>query len=188
MPSVTCWLRPSATEWTITAWNWNLGDGGTSTVQNPTHTYAAAGTYMVTLKVTDNRGAIASTYKIVTVGSVTRTFTNTTPANIPDNNTAGILSTINVPDSLSITQLSVTVNITHTRIGDLRVQLTSPTGTVVILHNRTGGSADDLHQTYTPTNFNGQLSPGVWTLKVSDHARKEIGTLDSWSMTITAVP
>jgi subtilisin-like proprotein convertase family protein/subtilisin family serine protease len=172
----------------IIAWSWDFGDGGTSTLQNPTHTYAATGSYIVTLDVTDNRGATAEAWRIITVGSITRTFTNTTPANIPDNKAAGILSTINVPDSLSISQLSVTVNITHTRIGDLKVRLTSPTGATVLLHDRTGGSADDLHQTYTLTNFNGQLSAGVWTLKVSDHARKELGRLDNWSMTITAAP
>lgn len=31
------------------SWNWNFGDGGTSTAQNPTHTYAAPGTYTITL-------------------------------------------------------------------------------------------------------------------------------------------
>ncbi len=35
-----------------TAWAWDFGDGGTSTLQNPTHTYLAAGTYTVSLTVT----------------------------------------------------------------------------------------------------------------------------------------
>ncbi|NLD45091.1 MAG: PKD domain-containing protein, partial [Chloroflexi bacterium] len=35
------------------AYQWNLGDGGASTAANPTHTYAAAGTYTVTLTVND---------------------------------------------------------------------------------------------------------------------------------------
>lgn len=34
-------------------WNWDFGDGGTSTLQNPTHTYSAPGTYVVTL-LTEN--------------------------------------------------------------------------------------------------------------------------------------
>ncbi len=37
---------------TITGWNWNLGDGTTSTLQNPVHTYAAPGIYVVTLTTT----------------------------------------------------------------------------------------------------------------------------------------
>ena len=38
----------------IAAWNWDFGEGSPSTVQNPSHTYAAGGIYTVTLTVTDN--------------------------------------------------------------------------------------------------------------------------------------
>lgn len=34
-----------------TSWNWNFGDGNTSTQQNPVHTYAASGSYIVVLTV-----------------------------------------------------------------------------------------------------------------------------------------
>ena len=39
-----------------TSWAWNFGDGNTSTDQNPTHTYATAGTYTVTLVATNDFG------------------------------------------------------------------------------------------------------------------------------------
>ena len=39
-----------------TAWLWNFGDGATSTAQNPTHTYAAAGSYTVSLTATNAFG------------------------------------------------------------------------------------------------------------------------------------
>ncbi|PYC86580.1 hypothetical protein C7C46_05570 [Streptomyces tateyamensis] len=35
------------------SYSWNFGDGATSTTQNPSHTYTAAGTYTATLTVTD---------------------------------------------------------------------------------------------------------------------------------------
>ena len=35
-----------------TSWNWNFGDGGTSTAKNPTHVYSSNGTYQVSLTVT----------------------------------------------------------------------------------------------------------------------------------------
>jgi len=42
----------------ITSWLWNFGDNTTSTLQNPTHTYATNGLYYTTLKVTTNGGCI----------------------------------------------------------------------------------------------------------------------------------
>ncbi|MBI1744134.1 PKD domain-containing protein [Candidatus Acetothermia bacterium] len=42
---------------TITRWRWNFGDGATSTEENPSHNYAKASQYKVTLIVTDDEGA-----------------------------------------------------------------------------------------------------------------------------------
>ena len=52
---------------TIVSRAWNFGDGGTSTATNPSHTYAAAGTYSVSLKVTDNGTATNTKTQSVTV-------------------------------------------------------------------------------------------------------------------------
>ena len=41
----------------ITAWSWTFGDGGSSTAQNPAHTYTVAGTYTVTLTTTNAVGS-----------------------------------------------------------------------------------------------------------------------------------
>ncbi len=41
-------------------WFWDLGDGTTSTMQNPTHTYTTVGEYPVTLTVIDNQGQITT--------------------------------------------------------------------------------------------------------------------------------
>ncbi len=54
---------------TIVAWSWNFGDGTTSTLQNPSHTYTIAGTYAVSLEVTDNGYTTNSTSQNVTVTS-----------------------------------------------------------------------------------------------------------------------
>ena len=48
---------------------WNFGDATNSTLQNPVHTYARAGTYTVSLSVTDNSGATHASSSVVTVGA-----------------------------------------------------------------------------------------------------------------------
>ena len=42
------------------AWAWSFGDGGTSTIQNPVHTYSTDGSYTVTLTVTNSAGSNTS--------------------------------------------------------------------------------------------------------------------------------
>lgn len=49
----------------IVAWSWTFGDGGVSTEQNPTHTYALEGSYLVTLVITDASGLFASASVLV---------------------------------------------------------------------------------------------------------------------------
>ena len=44
-------------------WSWTFGDGGTSTVQNPSHTYTSENSYYVTLTATDNANQSCSRTK-----------------------------------------------------------------------------------------------------------------------------
>jgi serine protease len=55
----------------ITGHSWNFGDGSTSTATNPSHTYAAGGSYTVTETVTDSQGHSANTSKSVSVSGGT---------------------------------------------------------------------------------------------------------------------
>lgn len=56
---LTCDFTDASTDsdGTVVGWSWDFGDGGSSSVQNPSHTYAAPGTYTVTLTATDDDGA-----------------------------------------------------------------------------------------------------------------------------------
>ncbi|HWQ49495.1 MAG TPA: PKD domain-containing protein [Methanosarcina sp.] len=59
-----------------TAWNWTFGDGTSSTVRNPVHTYSTAGSYSVTLKISNSAGSNTTTkssYIKVTANNTTNT-------------------------------------------------------------------------------------------------------------------
>jgi len=55
---------------TLTGWSWSFGDGTTSSARNPSHTYAAAGLYSVSLTVTDDDGASHTVTSTVNAGNV----------------------------------------------------------------------------------------------------------------------
>lgn len=74
------------TDGTITTWNWDFGDGSTATSQNPSYTYGAAGTYPVSLTVTDDQGATATTSTGVTVTDPTGPITLTVTARTAGSN------------------------------------------------------------------------------------------------------
>jgi subtilisin-like proprotein convertase family protein len=141
---------------------------------------------------TDNLGAASARVCVtVTVNNgivncINGTFTSTNvPLAIPDNNATGITSVNSVVGSGTVASLSLSLNITHTFRGDLVVTLVSPGGTSFIVSNRAGGSADNIIiANQAITNFNGQTAAGTWSLKVQDLAGVDVGTLNSWSLTI----
>src|SRR5205809_1893113 len=69
--ALTCGFTSTSSDpdGSISAYNWTFGDGGTAAIQNPSHGYAAAGTYTVTLTVTDNQGATNAISHSVTITS-----------------------------------------------------------------------------------------------------------------------
>lgn len=82
-----------------TSWNWDFGDGGSSTAQNPSYVYNNAGTYTVTLTATNAYGSDDE----VKVGYITVTAPNTDPpvADFTASTTSG-----NAPLTVSFTDLS----------------------------------------------------------------------------------
>lgn len=284
----------SDSDGTIASRSWNFGDGGSSTTTNPSHTYAAGGTFSVTLTVTDNGGATDTETKSVTVtgggggGSVltdgvpvtgiagasgsqqfwtmvvpagasnlsfqisggtgdadmyvkfgsapttssydcrpyrsgnaetcsfptpqagtyhvmlrgysafsgvslvgnydtgggggSQTYSNS--GDYPINNNATVESPIPVSgrSGNAPSNAAVAVNIVHTYIGDLKVDLVAPDGSVYVLHNRTGGSANNINKTYT-VNLSSEALNGSWKLRVNDNANGDTGYINNWSVT-----
>jgi|GEM_PF-394919 len=53
-----------------TIWQWDFGDGTSSALKNPSHTYLDTGTYRVTLKTINQQGCFTTTFKDVTIKGV----------------------------------------------------------------------------------------------------------------------
>ena len=76
----------------------------------------------------------------------------------------------------------VQVTIYHTYKSDLKVDLVAPDGTVYNIHNRTGGSADNVIGTFNKDLSSEPLN-GTWKLRVNDNASGDTGRIDTWSIT-----
>ena len=116
-------------------------------------------------------------------GGASGQFTQTSEPAIPITDRSTIQDAIAVDQSGTATSVSVAVDITHTYIGDLVIDLIAPDGTAQTLHDRTGSSANDIDRAYTP-DLGGAEIAGDWTLRVSDRAGGDTGTLNSWTLTI----
>ena len=166
--------------------------GQSLTLDVTTSAETAWGNYQFTITGTDAASgelvkSVNASLSVLPQGLQDYDFSNNELIAIPDNNAEGIASVINVPQQGFVFGADVGVNITHTWQGDLLVKLRSPQGTEHTLHNRTGGSADDLVQSWQTDAFNGEAMQGDWTLLVSDNAGLDTGSLNSWDLTLTAL-
>ncbi|GHE24284.1 peptidase S8 [Streptomyces hydrogenans] len=109
-------------------------------------------------------------------------FENLTDVTVPDNTTVESAITVSGVTGNAPATLKVGVDIKHTYIGDLKVDLIAPDGSVYNLHNRTGSGTDNIVQTYT-VNASSEVANGVWKLRVSDNASADTGKIDAWNLT-----
>ncbi|MEU8575699.1 M4 family metallopeptidase [Streptomyces asoensis] len=111
-------------------------------------------------------------------------FENTADVSIPDNG-AAVTSSVTVSGRTgnAPSNLAVGVDIVHTYIGDLQVQLIAPDGSAYTLKAYgTGGSSDNINTTYT-VNASSEVANGVWKLRVQDNAAQDTGYINSFKLT-----
>ncbi len=153
---------------------------------NETCNYASpqAGTYYVRVKAYTSFSGVSLTgsYDTGGGGGGPQTYSNNSNYTISDYSTINSTITVSGRSGNAPSNTPVAVNIVHTYIGDLRVDLIAPDGTVRTLHNRSGGSSNNINQTYS-VNLSSESLNGTWTLRVSDNARGDVGYLDGWSIT-----
>jgi len=113
---------------------------------------------------------------------------------IPDNTSTGVSTVmpVSVATGATVSSMEVFIDLTHTYIGDLIIELTSPTGTTVRVHNKSGGTAEDIYGWYpldlTPAedldDFAGVDLNGDWELFISDTGPSDLGTLNQWCLRV----
>jgi subtilisin-like proprotein convertase family protein len=115
---------------------------------------------------------------------------------VPSAPSSGASSSMTCVEGGSIDWVRVYVDVSYGWIGYLDVKLTSPSGTTVMLHNQSGGSADDIVGWYPDeltsasdlAAFNGEDLYGDWTLTVQAFAYGAIATLNEWCLEISYSP
>ena len=116
-------------------------------------------------------------------------------------------STIDIPNSGDITDIDlINLDITHTWVGDLQVQLQSPEGTTRTMFTYDCGDSDDVLLSFDddaatavdcPRNMGDKVRPeetlaafddesfgGTWTLLIRDDANQDGGSLNAWNLKI----
>lgn len=113
---------------------------------------------------------------------------------IPDDSSAGLVNEIAIAvsnaDAVVTQDFKVHMNIEHTYRGDLKIVLIAPSGRELLLHNRVGGSLDNVIGTYgvdlepeeSLEGLIGEPLNGTWKIKVSDNAGQDTGRLISWGI------
>ncbi|MFE0754849.1 S8 family serine peptidase [Inquilinus sp. NPDC058860] len=109
---------------------------------------------------------------------------------IPDDDEGGVTTSLTIGTGIEIDRVEVTLNISHTWIGDLQIVLTSPDGTDSILLNRpglsedaaNGSSQDNIAFTFGTVQDWGESGQGAWTLTIRDLVSGDVGILNSWSL------
>jgi Ca2+-binding RTX toxin-like protein len=121
----------------------------------------------------------------------TASVSATIGAAIPDNDRAGVVRSLNLPQNIRIARVELVVDISHSARGDLKVALVSPGGTTSILLDRPLNGADDgdnLVFTLASSAFWGEASAGDWTVRISDEAAFDTGVVRSVRLKVYGDP
>ncbi len=148
-----------------------------------------SGRYQV--RVGNDHGATLTSpvdVRIIGLGTPKPLATSTTSRAIPDNNAAGITSTLAVSGNDVIGRVLVSFRINHTYPSDLRVSLRGPDQQTVLLfdHEAVAGTALNVVDRGLG-DWGGVAAAGTWALVVADQEAEDVGSLVSWSLAIQPV-
>ncbi|WP_435836614.1 M4 family metallopeptidase [Streptomyces asoensis] len=173
------WFRALSTKFTSTT---NYAAARTGTLAAAGELYGTTSTEYKAVQ--DAWAAVAVGARSGGGGGGGTSFENTADVSIPDNG-AAVTSSVTVSGRTgnAPSNLAVGVDIVHTYIGDLQVQLVAPDGSAYTLKAYgTGGSTDNINTTYT-VNASSEVANGVWKLRVQDNAAQDTGYINSFKLT-----
>jgi subtilisin-like proprotein convertase family protein len=103
---------------------------------------------------------------------------------IPDNDATGITSSITIPSNIQVERVQVVLTAPHPRIGDLRITLTSPSGSTSLLADQRSDARPYNAFTFTSVRHWDERGHGVWTLRIADVVAGNTGSLGSWQLRV----
>lgn len=190
------WLRVNGEEFTVVLLEYK-NDAEAIELSINAAAVPSQGEYLGTISFVNLQGGGGDTTRsaVAEVGRSTYAATDV-PQIIADQGPA-VISTIQVPDAFCLADVDVSLNISHSAVGDLIVDLTSPSGVTVRLHNNSGGLGSALVATYDQDaapgttlpdgpgsldEFDNRPASGTWTLRVQDTVFGDSGILNAWSL------
>jgi hypothetical protein len=152
-----------------------------SVLSAPSYGESGARDLRLSLLDADRNEIAASPTAAAEVTPPVRVFTNTQDFQIRDGLTVESPIVVSGISGNGPSNLRVRVEIVHTFIGDLIVEIVAPNGGVGLLHDRSGGSQQNLFQDYV-VDASGVPASGTWRLRVTDTATLDEGFIDFWSL------
>ncbi len=121
---------------------------------------------------------------------VTHDFCGAPDLDIPDNDPAGVFCTITVDAQSTLSTLRLFVDINHSSVTDLEIDLISPSGTSLRLHQNQdtgeyglqGWYPEDLTSAESLDPLLGEPIAGDWKLHVIDQGAFDVGHINSWCL------
>jgi len=165
----------------------SVTSGGSSALTISTTAATPAGTFPITITGTGTSATHSTTFTLNVAGPAGCSATNPTDVQIPDLSTVESTITISGCSGNASATSTVEVHIVHTFRGDLVVSLIAPDGSAYVLLNRSGGSADNVDQTFT-VNLSSEVANGTWRLRVQDAAALDTGFINSWTLNLVGSP
>ncbi|MBC9796753.1 reprolysin-like metallopeptidase [Sinomicrobium weinanense] len=157
-------------------------------------------------------GTYSDPFSFSTLTTGCSTYTSNETVVIPKAGASTVTSSITITDDDIITGgISLSLNISHTYVSDLTINLTSPEGTTVLILSEICGEAQNISAVFSDTGvpidcnnnpaiggtvrpmealtgFRGESLKGTWTLSVTDKHDQDGGSINSFSISRCPTP